>query len=151
MFVQRRDHTYNQVRMTKRKRTSHIPQGAPRKRRPVRRAFDSSTTERTDLEGNPIFADEIVNPAAAAFQGFQGPVETRPHHIATSGPARTRGRRVEQLRRSGGSSAEFAAAHISSAPLPVYERSFMLSELRRIGIISFGLLGVIIALTFILR
>ena len=58
---------------------------------------------------------------------------------------------MEQLRRSGGSSAEFAAAHISSAPLPVYERSFILRELRTIGIISFALLGVIIALTFILR
>ena len=141
--------------MTKRKRTSHIPQGAPRKRRPVRRAFDSSTTgrtdERTDLDGNPIFADPMVAPDAGAHYGFTGPVETRPHFIATSQPARARGRRVEQLRRSGGSSAEFAAAHISSAPLPVYERSFMLSELRRIGIISFGLLGVIIALTFILR
>jgi len=137
--------------MTKKKRTSHIPQGAPRKRRPVRRAFDSSSTERTDLEGNPIFADEIVNASATVYDGIAGPVETRPHYIATSQPARARGRRVEQLRRSGGSSTEFAAAHISSAPLPVYERSFMLSELRRIGIISFGLLGVIIALTFILR
>jgi len=137
--------------MTKKKRTSHIPQGAPRKRRPVRRAFDSSTTERTDLEGNPIFADEIVNASATVYDGIAGSVETRPHYIATSQPARARGRRVEQLRRSGGSSTEFAAAHISSAPLPVYERSFMLSELRRIGIISFGLLGVIIALTFLLR
>jgi len=141
--------------MTKRKRTSHIPQGAPRKRRPVRRAFDSTSTaaepaERTDLAGNPIFADEIVNPAAAAYQGFQGPVETRPHQIATQ-PARARGRRVEQLRRSGGSHTEFAAAHISSAPLPVYERSFLLRELRSIGIISTALLAVIIVLTFILR
>jgi|SRR5687768_7691138 hypothetical protein len=137
--------------MTKRKRTAHIPQGAPRKRRPVRRAFDSSTTARTDLEGNPIFADEIVNASSTVYDGVAGPVETRPHHIATAQPARARGRRVEQLRRSGGSSTEFAAAHVSSAPLPVYERSFMLSELRRIGIISFGLLGVIVALTFILR
>jgi hypothetical protein len=142
--------------MTKRKRTSHIPQGAPRKRRPVRRAFDSTPTaaesvERTDLDGNPIFADEIVNPAAAAYQGFQGPLETRPHHIATTQPARARGRRVEQLRRSGGSSAEFAAAHVSSAPLPVYERSFLMGEVRSIAIISTALLGVIVALTLILR
>ena len=137
--------------MTKRKRTSHIPQGAPRKRRPARRSFDSSSTERTDLEGNPIFADEVMNPAAAAFQGFQGPVETRPHHIATGPAARPRGRRVEQLRRSGGSSSEFAAAHISSAPLPVYERGYLVSELRRIGIISTGLLGAIIVLSFLLR
>jgi hypothetical protein len=135
--------------MTKRKRTSHIPQGAPRKRRPVRRAFDSSTTaveptgRPTGVEENPVFVDdngEIFTETVA--------VETA---TRTSQPARTRGRRVEQLRRSGGSSTEFAAAHISSAPLPVYERSFMLSELRRIGIISFGLLAVIIALTFILR
>ena len=142
--------------MTKRKRTSHIPQGAPRKRRPVRRAFDTTTTaadsvERTDLNGNPVFADDIVNAASTSYDGVAGPVETRPHHIATAPTPRSRGRRVEQLRRSGGSRAEFSAAHVSSAPLPVYERSFMLSELRRIGIISFGLLGVIIALTFILR
>ena len=64
---------------------------------------------------------------------------------------RRQGRRVEQLRRSGGSSAEFAAAHVSNAPLPVYERSFLISELRSIAIISTALLGVIVALTLILR
>ena len=57
-----------------------------------------------------------------------GPVETRPHYIASAQPARARGRRIEQLRRSGGSTTEFAAAHISSAPLPVYERSFLINE-----------------------
>jgi hypothetical protein len=141
--------------MTKRKRTSHIPQGAPRKRRPVRRAFDSTTTaaesvERTDLDGAPIFADEpaFVNTPS----GGSGPVETRPHYVATQAvPARSRGRRVEQLRRSGGSSAEFAAAHVSSAPLPVYERSFLMGEVRTIGIIKAALLAVIVALTLVLR
>jgi hypothetical protein len=142
--------------MTKRKRTSHIPQGAPRKRRPVRRAFDSTTTapestERTDLEGNPMFADEIVNAAATAYDGVEGPVETRPHWIATSRPARASGRRLDQLRRSGGSSTEFAAAHTNAGPLPVYERSFLIAELRTIAMISTTLLGVIIALTFVLR
>ena len=77
-------------------------------------------------------------------------METAPP--GSSQPARSRGRRVEQLRRSGGSSTEFAAAHISSAPLPVYERSFMLSGAAHASASSpFALLGVIIALTFILR
>jgi len=136
--------------MTKRKRTSHIPQGAPRKRRPVRRAFDSTTTavettgRETGVEENPVFVDDNG-------EIFTETVAVEASTTRVSQPARSRGRRVEQLRRSGGSRTEFAAAHISSAPLPVYERSFMLAELRRIGIISFALLGVIIALTFILR
>ena len=140
--------------MTKRKRTAHIPQGAPRKRRPVRRAFDTTTTvdpnERTDLAGNPVYSDDIAN--GASYDGVARPVESRSHSVATQAqPARPRGRRIEQLRRSGGSRTDFSAAHASSAPLPVYERSFLINELRTIAITSTALLAVIIALTLILR
>ena len=89
---------------------------------------------------------------ATALFGSAGPVETRPHWVATQpAPARSRGRRIEQLRRSGGSSTQFAAAHVTNAPLPVYERSFLVRELRSIAVISTALLGVIVALTFVLR
>jgi hypothetical protein len=138
--------------MTKKRRTAHIPQGAPRKRRPVRRAFEGVPVAepRTDAEGNPIFADDAVAPDGLSGYGGSSPVETRPHWIGSSDPEQTpaRRRRLEQLRRSGG---DMCGVRIAAGQLPTYERSYLVSELRRIGITSGLLLTLIIVLAIVLR
>jgi hypothetical protein len=49
------------------------------------------------------------------------------------------------------SSAARAGSLRSSAQLPVFDRAYLVDELKRIAIISTSLLGVIIALTLVLR
>lgn len=79
-------------------------------------------------------------------------METRPHWIGQR-PAeearRPTGRRLEQLRRS--SVGEHAGPRVIAGQLPTFERSYLVSELRRIAITSGLLLTLIIVLAFVLR
>ena len=143
--------------MPKKRRSAHIPQTMTRRRRTNREpnAFPESQP-RTDLEGEPIFADDVVAPDATAAWGGSGPVETRPHWInsqrsTTEEARRPTGRRLEQLRRS--SSGEHAAAggRIIAGQLPTFERSYLVSELRRIFITSGALLALIVILNFVMK
>jgi hypothetical protein len=135
----------------------------PRRRRPTRRAprrpdfapgpeqRQQPEEERTDLDGNPIFADEPALPAATAHFGTTGPVETRPHWIGSTAPSEPRrqpGRRMAQLRQRGTSE---GAARIMAGQLPTFEHSYIVDELRRIAIISGSLFALIIVLAIVMR
>jgi len=135
------------------KRPAKTPQQSSRKRRAPRRPQFSpgpEQAERTDLDGQPIFADEVATSAAAgAFGEATGPVETRPEWIgSTAQPARTPGRRTAQLRRAGGSE---GAARIMAGQLPTFEHAYIVDELRRIAIISGSLFVLIVVLAFVMR
>jgi hypothetical protein len=87
----------------------------------------------------PNFADEpMVQPGVPGVG--TGPVDTRPIPRV--------GRRLEVLR---GARSDAATARATPGQLPTYERSFLQEELRRIALISGGLLGVILGLTVLLR
>jgi hypothetical protein len=101
--------------------------------------------ERIDLDGNPIFADDVASPTPA--YDATGPVETRPAWIANA-PQRQPGRRTAQLRQRGTSE---GAARILAGQLPTFERSYIVDELRRIAIISGGLLALIVVLAIVMR
>ena len=88
----------------------------------------------------PNFADEPVF-AAGALPGGSGPVDTRPQPRP--------GRRLEMLR--GNANRETATTRITPGQLPTYQRAYLMDELRRIALISGGLLGVILGLTVLLR
>jgi hypothetical protein len=135
--------------MPKKKRQAHIPQGSPRKRRPIRRnGLDPAGNEQTnDLDGQPIFAEEV----AVGVPGVtpSGPVETRPHRVASSSAPQgsaTR-RRMEQLRRNR----EDAPVRVVAGQLPSFAPGYLSNELRRITITSVSLFAVIIVLAIILR
>jgi hypothetical protein len=83
----------------------------------------------------PVFADPPLNPAPAAF-GASGPVDTRPR------------RRLDSLTRTRDAA---TAVRVVPGQLPTFERHYLMSELRRIIIISSVLMGAIIALTLLLR
>ena len=142
--------------MPKKRRSAHIPQTITRRRRTNREphAFPESQPK-TDLDGQPIFADDVVAPDATAAWGGSGPVETRPHWIngersSSEQARRPTGRRLEQLRRS--SSGEHAATgRIIAGQLPTFERSYLVSELRRIFVTSGVLLALIIILKFVIQ
>jgi hypothetical protein len=144
---------YNLLQMTKKRRQAHIPQQTTRRRRVARRP-DFTTApepeERVDLDGNPIFAED-VSPDAIAYTGISGPVETRPHWIGnTAQPqaqSRQPGRRVAQLR--GGASDR--APRITAGQLPTFEAGYLHEELRRIAITSGTLFLAIIVLALIMR
>jgi hypothetical protein len=82
----------------------------------------------------PVFADPPAVDISPAM-GVQTPVDTRPY------------RRLAAVRQNQ------EAVPIRSLPgqLPTFERAYLIDELRRIGIISTGLLSLIIALTIVLR
>jgi hypothetical protein len=140
----------------------------PRKRRPsraTRRAprrpefsagpqqSEAEPEERTDLEGNPIFADDAAPLGGAgpgAFGDATGPVETRPEWInrPAQQPRRQPGRRTAQLRQRGTSE---GAARILAGQLPTFERSYIADELRRIVLITGSLLVMIIILAIVMR
>jgi hypothetical protein len=138
--------------MPKKRRQAHIPQQSNRKRRVTRRpefAPAPQPQERNDLDGQPIFADSVAMPAGnLGSGGGGGPVETRPHWIGGTAPQRQPGRRTAQLRRGAAAATPSRAA---AGPLPSFERAFLVSELRRITLISAALFGVIIVLTLVLR
>ena len=144
--------------MPKKRRSAHIPQTITHKRRSTRQpnAFPESEPK-TDLEGNPIFADEPIHPElTGAYGGATSPVETRPGWISGPRPAdearRPTGRRLEQLRRSAsGEHAGPGTGRIIAGQLPTFERSYLVSELRRIFITSGALLTLIIILNFVMH
>jgi hypothetical protein len=136
----------------------------PRKRRPTRTTRRApkrpdfapgpgqatpQPEERTDLDGNPIFADDVAMADASAAYTGPGPVETRPEWIGQTGqPRRQPGRRTAQLRQRGMSE---GAARIMAGQLPTFERSYIHDELRRIAIISGSLFALIIVLAVVMR
>jgi hypothetical protein len=134
------------------KRPVRTPQQSTRKRRAPRRPqFSPGPTQagKSDLAGNPIFADDVVSPTPA--YDATGPVETRPAWIDSAPqeqPARTPGRRTAQLRRTGGSE---GAARIMAGQLPTFEHSYIVDELRRIAIISGTLFAIVILLAVVMR
>lgn len=137
--------------MPKKRRQSHIPQQPARKRR-ARRRQDSAAEaqpeeQRTDSDGQPIFADEPALPAATAHYGSTGPVETRSHWIGGTSEQRTPGRRTARLR----SGASEAAARVTLGQLPTFERAYITDELRRIAIISGSLFALLIVLALVMR
>jgi hypothetical protein len=128
----------------------------PRKRRTTRRAprrpdfaaGPQQPAEKTDLDGQPIFADDVAVPSAMGHYGMSGPVETRPEWIGRTEAQRQPGRRTAQLRQRGTSE---GAARIMAGQLPTFERSFIVDELRRIAIISGALFTLIVVLAIVMR
>lgn len=139
----------------------------PRKRRPSRTTrrmprrpefapgpeqAEAQPEERTDLDGNPIFADDAAMSGALEAYTGSGPVETRPEWIGSTAapePARRQpGRRTAQLRQRGTSE---GAARIMAGQLPTFERAYINDELRRIAIISGVLFTLIVVLAIVMR
>jgi hypothetical protein len=116
--------------MAKKTRQAHIPKQAVTRRKPRRPA-----TPAVAREPAPVFADEPALNIAPAM-GVQAPVDTRP---------RTR---LEALRQSRET---VTPMRVVPGQLPTFERAYLVSELRRIGVISTALLGLIIVLTILLR
>ena len=133
--------------MPKKKRQAHIPQGAPRKRRPIRRnGLEPAAQHPSDHDGEPVFADEPPGVVPGVLPS--GPVETRTHRAATAAPERSATRRrLEQLQRNR----EDAPVRVIAGQLPSYAPGYLASELRRIAITSGVLFAVIIILAIILR
>jgi hypothetical protein len=153
--------------MPKKRRQAHIPQQQPpsRRRRVVRRpeaasapepGFEPEAEPPTDLDGNPIFADNVgyVTGASAALGGASGPVETRPHWIGSQAQQQTRqpGRRLAQLRgtASTASNAE-RAPRVTAGQLPTFAAGYLSEELRRIAITAGSLFVLIIVLAVVMR
>ncbi len=111
--------------MPKRPRQSHIPSQI-RRRKPRREGTVQNLPE-------PVFADEPA--VAMPGVGGSGPVDTRPR------------RRLQSLAQASEGGTLFRAA----GQLPTFERSYLVRELRQIGITSFSLLGLIIVLALIIR
>jgi hypothetical protein len=88
----------------------------------------------------PNFADEpLVAGGGSAYVG-RGPVDTTPRPRA--------GRRLEMLRGGG---QEAVTARVAPGQLPTYDRGYLHDELKRITVISVGLLVLILVLTLVLR
>jgi hypothetical protein len=88
----------------------------------------------------PNFADEPFVPGGISTGIGSGPVDTRPQPRA--------GRRLEMLR---GSANRELAVRVAPGQLPTYERGYLMEELRRISLISGGLLALVLVLTLLLR
>ena len=141
---------YNLFEMPRKQR----PARSSQRRAPRRPNFAAGpqppAAEKTDIDGQPIFADDVALPAATAHLGTTGPVETRPEWIGSTAqqPRRQPGRRTAQLRQRGASE---GAARIMAGQLPTFERSYIVGELRRIGIISGALFALIAVLAIVMR
>ena len=121
--------------MPKKPRQAHVPQQA-RKRKARRPAATTAQPSPLPVE-EPVFADTpAVAAAAGALGDARGPVETRLH------------RRLDRLTETR---EQRTAARIVPGQLPAFERAYIVSELRQIGITSSVLLAVVIALALILR
>jgi hypothetical protein len=88
----------------------------------------------------PNFADEPLTRGGIATGIATGPVDTRPQPRA--------GRRLQMLR---GDPEHSGVTRILPGQLPTYERGYLMEELRRITLISGGLLAIILVLTVLLR
>ncbi len=119
--------------MPKRPRQAHVPQ-QPRKRK-ARRQPAAPPAAPSDAEA-PVFAEAppLVN-VAGAFGDASGPVETRPH------------RRLDRLAESR----ERVTVRAVPGQLPTYERSYIMAELRLIGVTFGGLLALVLLLAVVLR
>jgi hypothetical protein len=134
-------------------RTSHTKRRPPRRPdfTPGPQQPPARPEEREDLDGQPIFADDVAVPSAMGHYGMTGPVETRPEWIgrtAAQQAQRQPGRRTAQLRQRGTSE---GAARIAGGQLPTFERAFIVDELRRIAIISGALFALIVILAIVMR
>ena len=124
----------------KRPRQAHIPAQQRTSRKPKRPFMTAGQrAEAAEELFEPNFAEEPVF-AGGVLPGQSGPVDTRPQ-------PRIGGRRLQTLR----GNPETGAVRITPGQLPTYERSFLQEELRRIAMISGGLLAVILVLTVLLR
>jgi hypothetical protein len=82
-----------------------------------------------------MFADEPVAAGVMPAFGAQAPVETRPR------------RRLESLQQAR----EPMPPRALQGQLPTFEHAYLMRELRTIGAISTGLLGLLIVLTIVFR
>jgi len=120
--------------MPKRPRQAHVPQ-QPRKRK-ARRQPGTAAPGTPGEDEAPVFAEAPpLSSVAGAYGDASGPVETRPH------------RRVDRLVQSR----ERVSVRAVPGQLPTYERSYIMAEMRSIGIISGGLLAVVLVLAVVLR
>ena len=127
----------------KKPRQAHVPAQQRSKRKPQRPFMTAAARAAEPVEDEafePNFADQpvLMRGGAAALGNTTGPVDTRP---------RPAGRRLEMLR----GNRETMTMRVTPGQLPTYERSFLQEELRRIAMISGGLLAVILVLTVLLR
>ena len=128
----------------KRPRQAHIPAQQRSSRKPKRPFMTASQRAEAEEElFEPNFADDptfMSGTTVAAASGATGPVDTRPQPRA--------GRRLEMLR---GSANRDLGVRTAPGQLPTYERSYLMEELRRISLISGGLLALVLVLTVLLR
>jgi hypothetical protein len=101
---------------------------------------DAQRAEAEDDLFEPNFADEPLIPGGVSTGIGTGPIDTRPQPRA--------GRRLEMLR---GSANRDLGTRVAPGQLPTYERGYLMEELRRISLISGGLLAVVLVLTVLLR
>ena len=125
----------------KRPRQAHIPAQQRTSRKPKRPFMTASQrAEAAEELFEPNFADEPLISGGVSTGIGSGPVDTRPQ-------PRIGGRRLQTLR----GNPDTGAVRITPGQLPTYERSFLQEELRRIAMISGGLLAVILVLAVLLR
>lgn len=127
----------------KRPRQAHIPAQQRSSRKPKRPFMTASgrAAEAAEELFEPNFADEPLVPGGVSTGFGSGPIDTRPQ------PRTGGGRRLQMLRGSG----EHAGIRVTPGQLPTYERGYLMEELRRIALISGGLLAVVLVLTVLLR
>jgi hypothetical protein len=133
----------------KKPRQAHIPRTRKRKARrpgqPTGIAGSGAVVDGDyeDDEDAPSFADEPVSLSGLAGVDASGPVETRPWRARRTS-------RLDALRRGHEPG---TAGGIRTVPgqLPVFERAYLIRELRQIMITAGGLLAIIIVLTLLLR
>jgi hypothetical protein len=125
----------------KRPRQAHVPAQQRSTRKPKRPFMTASSraAEAAEELFEPNFADEPLVAGVSTGIG-SGPIDTRPQ-------PRVGGRRLQMVRGTG----EQTGLRITPGQLPTYERSFLQEELRRITLISGGLLALILVLTILLR
>lgn len=118
--------------------SEETPEDAPEAPEEIDEQFD---------EAPPQFADE---PAVAMPVGFgaSGPVETRSYRTARE--QRAEGRRLAQLRRST-SEERVSSTRAATGQLPVFDRTFIAGELRRILITSVAMTILVVVLALALR
>jgi hypothetical protein len=112
----------------KKPRQAHVPRKVTRKRKaPRREAVTVPADSFIDVSGPvqvPGYGRDPVGPIAMPSAGTRAV-----HHAPAPRPGTTR----------------------AAGQLPTFERAYLIEELRRIGVISAGLLGLIVALTIVLR
>lgn len=136
--------------MPKKPRQAHIPRTRKRKARrpgqPTGIAASGAVAgdeAYEDDEDAPTFANEPASISGLAGVDASGPVETRPWRARRTS-------RLETLRR-GREPSTTAGVRTVPGQLPVFERAYLIRELRQITITAGGLLAIIVVLTLLLR